>query len=173
MRDITQKEAEKIHRKLISFIGEVNLSHFISTNSLKLHNQNIYLVSATLLKAISNIPKPNIHHIGLMIGRITKTGNFYLHCSALKEMDRWCIHKVWVKKSAEMNVLYGNNILKSHISKISDDLKANTSLIIYNEADVILGFGITTKDSAGIDRLPGSSIAAIVQSDNGVYLREE
>lgn len=173
MRIINSTEQIKIFKKLASFIGDHNITSFLNNRKVYLHNQSIYLINKNILKCISTIPKNEILHMGLMLGKLTKTQNFYLHVSSLNSLSKYCLNKVWIKKSAEMNVLYGNNIQKAHIFKISDELLVNSSVIIYNQDDIILGFGITSKDSNGIDRMTGSSIAIIIQSDNGIYLREE
>ncbi|KAF7703920.1 60S ribosome subunit biogenesis protein nip7 [Cucumispora dikerogammari] len=176
MREINQTEQSKIFKKLTSFIGTSNINTLFTENKdtkLMLHNKNIYLLKTAMLKHLSCVPNESLHHAGLLIGKLTKTNNFFLHVSSLSYLSKYCLNKVWIKKSAEMNVLYGNNIIKSHIFKISDQLEVNAFVVIFNSEDVILGFGVTTRDSKGIDGMEGGSVAIINQSDNGVYLRDE
>ena len=48
-------------------------------------------------------------------------------------------HKVWVKPSSEMTFLYGNNIPKSGVGRMTDDTPQYAGVVIYNMSDVPLG----------------------------------
>jgi ribosome biogenesis protein Nip4 len=48
-------------------------------------------------------------------------------------------YKVWIKQSQEMSFLYGNNILKSGLARITESTPQYQGVIVYNSQDVPLG----------------------------------
>ena len=54
-------------------------------------------------------------------------------------------YKVWVKPSSEMSYLYGNNIPKSGLGRMTDDTPQYAGVVVYNMSDVPLGFGIAAQ----------------------------
>ena len=46
---------------------------------------------------------------------------------------------MWVKPTSEMSFLYGNNIPKSGVGRITDDTPQYAGVIVYNMSDVALG----------------------------------
>lgn len=53
--------------------------------------------------------------------------------------------RVWVKPNAEQQFLYGNNILKSGVGRMSEGCEARQGVVVYSMSDMPLGFGITAK----------------------------
>ena len=47
-------------------------------------------------------------------------------------------HKVWLKAAGEQAFVYGNNVLKSHLARITDGTPVNAGVVIYNMQDVPL-----------------------------------
>lgn len=81
--------------------------------------------------------------------------------------------QLWLKPSSELNFLYGNHVLKAGLGRITENTPANAGIVIYNMADVPLGFGITVKSTAECKALDPTAIVALHQSDCGEYLRSE
>lgn len=87
-------------------------------------------------------------------------------------MSLFCI-QLWLKPSSELNFLYGNHVLKAGLGRITENTPTNAGIVIYNMADVPLGFGITVKSTAECKSLDPTGIVALHQSDCGEYLRSE
>jgi 60S ribosome subunit biogenesis protein NIP7 len=48
-------------------------------------------------------------------------------------------YKVWVKPAAEMSFLYGHNITKAGLGRITEDTPQYQGVVVYSMADVPLG----------------------------------
>lgn len=48
-------------------------------------------------------------------------------------------YKVWVKPSAELSFLYGNNVLKAGLGRITQDSPQNQGVVVYSMSDIPLG----------------------------------
>ena len=81
--------------------------------------------------------------------------------------------QIWVKPSAEMQFLYGNNVLKSGLGRITENTPAYTGVVIYSMSDIPLGFGVTGKSTNDCRTMDPSGIVAFHQADVGEYLRAE
>jgi 60S ribosome subunit biogenesis protein NIP7 len=72
-----------------------------------------------------------------------------------------------------MSFLYGNHVIKAHLGRISDDMPEHVGIVVYNMADIPLGFGVSARSTADCRRLEPTAIVAFHQADAGEYLREE
>ena len=54
-------------------------------------------------------------------------------------------YKVWIKTGAEMSFLYGNNVTKAGLARITDGTPQYGGVIIYSMSDIPLGFGIAAQ----------------------------
>ena len=61
-------------------------------------------------------------------------------------MSDLCPNKIWIKPSGENAFIYGNHILKTHISRVTEDINKNDGCIVYNLNNIPLGFGNVAKD---------------------------
>lgn len=81
--------------------------------------------------------------------------------------------QIWVKPSSEMQFLYGNNVVKSGLGRITENTPAYTGVVIYSMSDIPLGFGVTAKSTEDCRTMDPSGIVAFHQGDVGEYLRAE
>lgn len=173
MRDLTKEETEKVHKKLMKFIGS-NIEELVQDPYvLQLHEQKIFLVSKDLKKHTSQIGRKSLVCAGTILGKFTKTNNFRISIAGLHILEKFSIYKVWLKSSAEMNFLYGRNVMRSHMHKISDNIPKNSVVFVYNQNNTPLGFGVTSKSSADISSSQGKVLIVINQADTGAFLRNE
>jgi 60S ribosome subunit biogenesis protein NIP7 len=87
----------------------------------RLHNNRVYYVSEALLKHASALPRDKLHQLGCTFGKFTKTGKFRLHVTCLDYLAQFAKYKVWVKPSSELSYLYGNNVLKAGLGRITEN----------------------------------------------------
>ncbi|CAG2100468.1 unnamed protein product [Medioppia subpectinata] len=93
--------------------------------------------------------------------------------TAFHPLHKFGLYKVWIKHSAEMNFLYGNNALRSHIHRISESIPMNAGVFVYDQNDIPLGFGLLAVNSISYSRARGGDIIVLRQADNGEYIRSE
>ncbi|KAI5173417.1 60S ribosome subunit biogenesis protein NIP7 [Pancytospora epiphaga] len=172
MRPLNGQEEEVVMNKLRVFIGDATRD-LLEDKVLRLNNQKVLLTTDAVLKATSQQKRKKIVIAGTVIGKFTKNNNFYITVTALHALHEHGLHKVWVKASAEMNFLYGNNVLRSHVQKVSEEIPMNAGVFVYNHANVPLGFGILAIGPTSYARARGGDIVVLCQADNGEYIRNE
>ncbi|VEV58389.1 60S ribosome subunit biogenesis protein NIP7, putative [Plasmodium vinckei vinckei] len=176
MRPLNDQETMLVFKKLSKFVGN-NLLSMLSYNNeeyvLRLHRYNVHFVRADIAKQAESINKNSLISLGICIGKITKANNFFLKITSLSLMSEFCIHKIWLKESGEKNFLFGNNVLKSHLLKISDNIRKGDGVIVLSMDDNPIGFGISIRNTQDIKLLNITDIVLIHQSDVGEYLRNE
>lgn len=172
MRKITETEQKKITSKL-SKIFDISNSSFLKEKNLYYHNKNIFIIPPNIYKNISTFPKNKIKFCGKHLGKFTRSENFYLKISCLNLLKDFINKKIWIKYSAENNFLYGNNVLKSHVFKVSENINKNEIVFLFNQNDLLLGFGITTRNYCDFEKADHNSTYVIRQCDKGEFLRDE
>ncbi|KAH9411478.1 UPF0113 Pre-PUA domain-containing protein [Ordospora pajunii] len=173
MRDLKPQEKNDVLEKLNFFIGD-NVGRIIDKdNKIVFHHQRVMLVSENVYAATSMIPRKCIAIAGTVLGKFTKTGRFRLGVAALHILSQYAIHRVWIKSSAEMCYLYGNNSLKSHVFRLSEGIPQNAGVVVYNQNDVPLGFGVTSLSAQAYSTAKGHALVLLRQVDAGMYIRDE
>lgn len=81
------------------------------------------------------------------------------------------VWQVWLKPSAEMSFLYGNNILKSGLGRITEFTPAHTGVLVLSMSDIPLGFGVSGKSTAECRKADPSAIVVYHQADVGAMPR--
>ncbi len=125
------------------------------------------------MKLSTNIGRENLISIGTCIGKFTKSTKFRLHVSCLDYIAQYAKHKVWVKTGAEMSFLYGNNVTKAGLARITDGIPQYGGVVVYNLADIPLGFGVAAQPTEYCRDLDATAIVVLHQGDIGEYLRVE
>uniref|UniRef100_A0A915KJ42 60S ribosome subunit biogenesis protein NIP7 homolog n=1 Tax=Romanomermis culicivorax TaxID=13658 RepID=A0A915KJ42_ROMCU len=125
------------------------------------------------MKKAASISRENLLSFGTCLGKFTKSKKFHLHITSLDYLSPYAKYKVWVKPNAEQQFLYGNHVLKSGLGRISDSTPSNVGVVVYNMADVPLGFGVSAKSTTDSRRADPTAIVVLNQADNGEYIRNE
>lgn len=172
MRNINDEEMEKIVKKLTIFIGD-NINNFLNERILLLNNMRVFLTTEDLQKKSSQIKKKQLISIGTVLGKFTKTGHFKITITGMRELSKYGLHKVWLQENGENNFLYGNNALKNHIHKISDNIPINGGVFVYNKNNTLLGFGLMAVNQHSYQKAKSGDIIVLCQADNGEYIRNE
>ncbi|ANZ74096.1 60S ribosome subunit biogenesis protein [Komagataella phaffii CBS 7435] len=176
MRPLTEEETKVVFEKLANYIGR-NISFLVNNKEdphvFRLQKDRVYYVSENVAKFAGSVARQNLMSLGTCLGKFTKTGKFRLHITALEYISQYAKYKLWVKPNGEMPFLYGNNVLKAHIGKMSEDIPEHAGLVIYSMADVPLGFGVSARSTTEARNLQPTAIVAYRQGDIGEYLRDE
>ncbi|KAG2185825.1 hypothetical protein NQZ79_g6980 [Umbelopsis isabellina] len=176
MRPLTEEETKTLFEKLAKYIGS-NIKHLIDrpdeTYCFRLHRDRVYYVSESIMRKAVSIGRDQLGSLGVCFGKMTKTGKFRLHITALDYLAQYAKHKMWVKPNGEMPFLYGNHVVKAHLGRVTEDTPEHQGVIILNMSDVPLGFGVTARSTTDSRKLQPTDIVAFHQADIGEYLREE
>ncbi|PIO67824.1 hypothetical protein TELCIR_10415 [Teladorsagia circumcincta] len=78
-------------------------------------------------------------------------------------------YRVWLKPNAEQQFLYGNNILKSGIARMTEGIPSHAGIVVYNMNDMPLGFGVAGKGTAESKRADPTAVVVLHQCDLGEY----
>lgn len=176
MRPLTEEETKTLFTKLAEFIGK-NIEHLINRTDerhcFRLMNDRVYYVSESVMKAAASISRDNLLSIGTCFGRFSKSGKFRLHITALDHLSQHAVNKVWVKANTEMQFLYGNNVTKAGLARITENTPQYGGVIVYSMSDIPLGFGIAAQSTDHCKDLDPTANVVLHQADIGEYLRQE
>eukprot|EP01128_Nolandella_sp_AFSM9_P002960 TRINITY_DN13399_c0_g1_i1.p1 TRINITY_DN13399_c0_g1~~TRINITY_DN13399_c0_g1_i1.p1 ORF type:complete len:181 (-),score=44.03 TRINITY_DN13399_c0_g1_i1:237-779(-) len=176
MRELSEEESNSLLEKLSKYIGR-NVRHLIDRSDenyiFRLHKDRVYYLTERLLGKATNVNRKNLISMGVCLGKFTKSRKFILHITSLDILAQYARYKVWVKPSAELSFLYGNNVLKAGLGRITQDSPQNQGVVIYSMADIPLGFGVLARSTQECRNLAPQDIVCFRQADLGEYLREE
>ena len=72
-------------------------------------------------KKAGNVARENLISLGTCFGKFTKTRKFRLHITSLDFLAPYASYKLWLKASAEQQFLYGHNVTKSGLGRITEN----------------------------------------------------
>mmetsp|Transcript_7154 Transcript_7154/g.13582 ORF Transcript_7154/g.13582 Transcript_7154/m.13582 type:complete len:183 (-) Transcript_7154:1754-2302(-) len=175
MRPLTEEETKVLFKKLVEYIGrsiEKLINRSDERHCFRLASKDrVYYVSESVMKAATSISRDNLLSLGTCLGKFTKSGKFRLHITALDYLSQYAQYKVWVKPSAEMSFLYGNNVLKSGLARITESTPQYSGVVVYNMSDIPLGFGVAAQGTDACKDLEPTGNVVLHQADIGEYLR--
>ncbi|KAI0983488.1 hypothetical protein GJ496_010090 [Pomphorhynchus laevis] len=176
MRDLKEDEMKLVRDKISKFIGndfDTLLKRTDNEYSFQLHKGRVYYCSIDLLKRAGVIPRSCLISFGRCIGKMTKSGKFHLNITALDLISPYAKNKLWLKDGSDMQFLYGNNPLRSSISKITENTPKYGGVVVYSKNDLPLGFGLSSKSTLEFRSTDPLTVACYRQADIGEYLRNE
>lgn len=138
-----------------------------------MQKDRVYYLSEDVLKVAVGVPRDNLVSIGVCFGKFTHTKKFRLHITSLDYIAQFAKYKMWVKPSGEMSYLYGNNVLKAHLGRITENTPKYQGVVFYTMSDIPMGFGVAAQSTQECRKLESTGIVGFHQSDIGEYLRVE
>ncbi|OQR72506.1 60S ribosome subunit biogenesis protein NIP7-like [Tropilaelaps mercedesae] len=176
MRPLTNDETKALLEKVDKFIGgsaKLLIDREDGIYCFRIQKDRVFYISERVLKAACNIPREQLLMMGVCFGKFTKSGKFRLHVTALDQIAPYAKGKLWLKPNAEQQFLYGHNILKSGVSRISENVDRYQGVVVYNMADLPIGFGVAAKATIECRNADPMTIVVFHQADIGEYLRCE
>ncbi|XRB06888.1 ribosome subunit biogenesis protein NIP7 [Pycnococcus provasolii] len=176
MRPLTDEESRMVFEKMYKFVGKsikTIVDDPANPHLLRVHRQKVYYIREEICKRAGNVARDHLVALGTNIGKFTHAGKFRLTIGALDLLAKHAKNKIWVKPTSEMSYMYGNNVLKSGLGRITEATPAYTGVVIYTMADVPIGFGVTARSTQECRKLEPSAVVAFNQADVGLYLRSE
>src|SRR3989338_7183188 len=154
-----------------------NVRHLIERKDepycFRLQGQRVYYVSERIVASAHLLPRYNIIGLGTCVGKFTHSYKFHVKITFLDFMAPYAKYKVWVKPSQELSFLYGNNIIKSGLARITENTPQYQGVIVFSINDLPLGFGVTARSTAQCRVIDSSEVVVLREADIGEYLREE
>jgi 60S ribosome subunit biogenesis protein NIP7 len=176
MRPLTDEEINVLFEKLQLYIG-TNITKLIDRKdepyTFRLVKDRVYYVSEKQMRLATNIGRDHLIAIGTCFGKFTKNGKFRLHVTCMDFLAQYAKYKVWIKTGAEMSFLYGNNVTKAGLARITESTPQYGGVIVFSMADVPLGFGIAAQPTEYCKDLEPNANVVLHQGDIGEYLRVE
>lgn len=176
MRPLTEEETKILFTKLSEYIGrsiERLINRSDERHCFRLVKDRVYYVSETVMKLSLSVSRDNLLSLGACFGKFTKSGKFRLHVTALDYLSQYAKYKVWVKPNAEMSFLYGNNVVKSGLARITESVPQYAGVVVYSMSDIALGFGVAAQSTDHCKDLDPLGNVVLHQADIGEYLRVE
>jgi 60S ribosome subunit biogenesis protein NIP7 len=176
MRPLTEAETKIFFSKLVKYIGK-NIRYLVDRKDeeycFRLENNRVYYLSTKLLSQAQYLPHDTIVSMGTCFGKFTKTKKFRLQITCIDYLAQYAKFKIWIKPGGEMSFLYGNNVMKAHLGRMTENLPKYQGVVFYNMADIPLGFGVSSVSTQEARKVDATAIVAFHQADVGLYLREE
>jgi len=176
MRPLTDEETKILFSKLAVYIGK-NIRFLVDRKDedycFRLHKDKVYYVSESIMRKAVTVGKKELLSLGTRVGKFTKTRKFKIQITFLDYLAQYALYKVWIKQSSEMSFLYGNNVHKSGLGRITEGVPQHQGVIVLSMQSVPLGFGVTAKSTEECRALDPSAVVVYHQADVGEYLRGE
>lgn len=174
MRPLTEDETKTVFLKLSEYIGK-NIERLINRSDerhcFRLVKDRVYYVSESIMKAATSVNRDALLHMGVCMGKFSKSGKFRLHVTALEYLAQYARYKVWLKPSAEMSFLYGNHVTKQGLARMTENTPQYAGVVVYNMSDIPLGFGVAAQTTDHCQQLDPTGNVVLHQADIGEYLR--
>eukprot|EP00919_Chromeraceae_sp_WS-2016_P006983 GHVR01016324.1.p1 GENE.GHVR01016324.1~~GHVR01016324.1.p1 ORF type:complete len:181 (+),score=31.68 GHVR01016324.1:157-699(+) len=176
MRPLTEEETKAVFEKFSKYIGH-NLVHLVDRKDephiFRLHKERVVYLSERLAKMSGHIPRKDLISAGIILGKFSKNKKFRIQITSLNILHRYAKYKLWVKAAGEQSYLYGNNIIRRHLGRISENTPNNIGVVVLSMNDIPLGFGQTAKSTTDMRSAGTEAVVLYHQSDIGEYLRDE
>lgn len=88
---------------------------------LTLSPPQVYYVKLSIANLATSISRDALLSLGTCLGKMTKTGKFRLHITALPIISAGARHKIWVKDNGAQPFLYGSNGEFSLVDRIVEN----------------------------------------------------
>lgn len=120
-----------------------------------------------------NVARKDLISLGTCFGKFTKTRKFRLHVTALDFLAPYAQYKIWLKPAAEQQFLYGHNVTKAGLGRITENTDKYQGVVVYSMSDLPLGFGVAAKATAECRHADPMAVVCFHQADIGEYIRSE
>ncbi|KAI4458917.1 cyclin-dependent kinases regulatory subunit/60s ribosome subunit biogenesis protein nip7 [Holotrichia oblita] len=176
MKRLSEERTKILFEKLSKYIG-ANVKLLIERPDglycFREQKDRVYYMSEKIFKLASTLSPTQLVSAGTCFGKFTKTNKFRLHITALAYLAPYAQCKIWLKPSAEQQFLYGNHVAKSGLGRISENAEKYSGVLVYNMADLPLGFGVCARSMSECKLSDPLTTICFHQADIGEYIRSE
>uniref|UniRef100_A0A182MMT8 60S ribosome subunit biogenesis protein NIP7 homolog n=1 Tax=Anopheles culicifacies TaxID=139723 RepID=A0A182MMT8_9DIPT len=176
MKRLSEQQTKILFEKLSKYIGtnvKLLIDRTDGTYCFREMKSRVYYMSEKILKLAETVPKEHMVSVGTCFGKFTKGNKFILHITALAYLAPYAQYKIWLKPAAEQQFLYGNNVSKSGMGRITENTPIYQGVIVMSMSDVPLGFGVAAKSTNDCKIADPLVTVCFHQADIGEYIRSE
>ncbi|XP_063216823.1 60S ribosome subunit biogenesis protein NIP7 homolog isoform X2 [Bacillus rossius redtenbacheri] len=141
MKQLSESRTKLVFEKLSKYIGS-NVKLLIDrpdgTYCFRERKERVYYVSERILHLAETVAPEHLVCAGTCFGKFTKAGRFHLHVTALSYLAPYAQYKIWLKPSAEQQFLYGHNVLKSGLGRITENTPRYQGVVVLSMSDLPL-----------------------------------
>lgn len=177
MRELTTDEYKRLFDKLAQYIGQ-NATHLLEEkgdeeNVFRLHKSRIWYMRKELAKLSSCVAKTNLMGIGVLFAKVTHNGHIRIQITALEYIAQYAVFKIWVKPNQEQRFLYGGNVTRAGLGRITESTPKYQKTAVFSMGDVPLGFGVAAQSTLECRKCEMNAQVLFHEADVGEYLRDE
>lgn len=177
MRPLTEEENTKLFEKLAQYIG-ANTTHLLERKGddeyvFRLHKGRIWYIPQRLAKLASCVAKNNLMGIGVLFAKVTHNGNVRIQVTALEYIAQYSLFKIWVKPTQEQKFLYGGNVTRAGLGRITEATPKYQKVAVFSMGDIPLGFGVAAQSTLECRKCEMNAQVLFHEADVGEYLRDE
>lgn len=177
MRALTDEEYKRLFDKLAQYIGQ-NTTHLLEQKGddehvFRLHKNRIWYIPKELAKLASCVAKSNLMGIGVLFAKVTHNGHIRIQITALEHIAQYAVFKIWVKPNQEQRFLYGGNVTRAGLGRITESTPKYQKVAVFSMGDVPLGFGVAAQSTIECRKCEMNSQVLFHEADVGEYLRDE
>eukprot|EP00477_Mikrocytos_mackini_P001358 GAHX01001456.1.p1 GENE.GAHX01001456.1~~GAHX01001456.1.p1 ORF type:complete len:203 (-),score=43.82 GAHX01001456.1:49-657(-) len=131
MRKITKEELENLRKKLKTYFGPVTDQKLdVENYDYMVIKTRLYRIRKNIMKKFCSLPSNCIMGMGELIGKLTKTKRTMFYITALDFLED-SPNKVELNYEKEKAFLYGNNLHKGNVNRISESIENNSGCVVY------------------------------------------
>lgn len=176
MRVLLKEELRLILIKLVKYQGEEFLDFFknnlLFKYSFRLQRGRIFYSSIINISKAGNFLKKKIATLGTCIGRLTKSGKFFILIPFQIFTENLDKRKfVSLTNKGEAAFTYGSNVTRYMIHEVSNSLKKGDGVVLKGLHGVVLGLGELMKSEAFMKVSNEREVVIINHADIGSYIR--
>jgi 60S ribosome subunit biogenesis protein NIP7 len=176
MRPLNEDEWKLVLEKLSKYIG-ANSKYLINRTDeewvFMLHERRVWYMSKRLKDMAVHFARDSLRGCGVAFGRFTHHGRFRLDVTCLDFLSQYAQYKIWVKPNQEQSYLYGNNVTRAGLGRITQGTPRYQGVVVYNMADVPLGFGVSALSTTACTKCETNAMVLFHETDVAEYLRNE
>ena len=113
MRPLTEPEQKVVFEKLANYCTDLKTLIMPLDDGdryvFRLNHARVYYVRLSVANLATSVGRDQLLSLGTCLGKMTKTGKFRLHITALPILAEHARHKIWVKENGAQPFLYGSN----------------------------------------------------------------
>ncbi|AEA38983.1 ribosome biogenesis protein (nucleomorph) [Cryptomonas paramecium] len=176
MRVLKKDEMRILFTKIVKF--QKNFFFMFVKNCIKIFfsfriiKRKVFFVRNTVMCRGVLFYKKNLMSLGTCIGNFNRFDCFYFFVTALNFLNSLSnFNFVIIKNFEENSFIKGKHLKKFQLSSITRQLSSNDGVLVFNENNLLLGFGEIVKNFSQVQVISKNHIVIINQGDIGKYVR--
>ena len=151
--------------KLEKFIGTEGIAKLIDRKDaphvFRLQKSKVFYMSEAQVRETTSFSRERLIATGICVGRMTHSGKFKLTIHFLEILAQFAKYKVWLKPTAEMSYLYGSNVTKVGLARVTEGIPQYSGVIVFSENMLPLGFGVAAQPTDALQSLEPTAIVIL------------